>query len=244
MHSGYAFRGDLSKPDIVLFKGLTRLLRQVCFPDYDYRRAKRLAGPTPRSLKRSTGLRRPWQGRSRGALGHEQVRIAVNAGEEAVGALLTGHGRLDIADDFLASLKHKHLRPITAEFIDFYEDWGVATGIDLLCMTTAENRHGADLLVPLEVKFGGENYFFDATGPLRAPRRLVGAYNNSPLNQAFLQLAFARQMLVDHYPFVTLGPAYVAQVRQNDTVYYRLPDNITEAASDIRDLVLRESTIA
>lgn len=219
------------------FSGLTRLLRAACYRNYSFKRARRLAGAIPAALRRETGLTRPWHGRARGRAGHEQLRVAVNAGERALHDLYEGRERLVLTDELLRSLASMHLQPVTAEFIDYYDEARIATGIDLLCMTTAESHYGANLLVPCEVKFGGDNHFLESSGPLKAPPELAARYNNSPLNQAYLQLAFCRQMLIDHYPTARLGPSYVVQVRQVDTVYHRLPADIAAAGPSIRDLV-------
>jgi hypothetical protein len=243
IHGTYIYQPDLAAARTVRFSGLTRLLRQCCYPDYDFERARELAGPIPKALRAATGLSRPWQGRERGRLGHQQIQVAVNVGRDAVASLFVGSGRLSEADDFMLSLRHKHLRPITAEFIDYYEGFGVATATDILCVTDDDNRHGAGLLSLIEVKFGGDNNFLDSTGPLRAPASLVGRYNNSPAIQARLQLAFCRQMFVDHFPGVCLGPCYVAQVAHAHTNYGApLEQEFIDAGAEIRDLVLLAAT--
>lgn len=239
IHATYIYQPELTSARTVRFNGLTRLLRQCCYPDYDFERARKLAGPIPKALRAATGLSRPWHGRERGRLGHQQIQVAVNVGADAVAALFVGSGRLSEADDFMRSLRHKHLRPITAEFIDYYEGFGVATATDVLCVTDDENRHGAGLLSLLEVKFGGDNNFLDSTGPLRAPASLASKYNNSPAVQARLQLAFCRQMFVDHYPGVRLGPCYVVQVAHAHSNYGdALEQQFIDAGPEIRDLVL------
>jgi hypothetical protein len=144
------------------------------------------------------------------------------------------------ADDCLKSLKRKHLRPLVAEFFFYYDECGLASGVDLLCVTTESNRHGAELLVPIELKWGADNTFNNSTGPLFRPLALATEYNNSPKHQAFLQLAFYRQMLIDHYPEVKLGPAYVAQVRNVDTVYHPLPLAFIDSGKAIKAFVFEQ----
>jgi hypothetical protein len=239
VHKTYLYQPDLNKPRTVIFCGLLPILRACFFADYDFEKARELAGPIPAHLRKKTGLARPWHGRARGDLGHKQLQVAVNAGPEAVDCLFVGSGRLSGADDMLASLADKHLRPVTSEFIDYYEDLGLATSIDMVCVTDSRNRHGANRLALIEVKFGGDNDFLDSTGPLLSPPALLAKYNNSPRTQAWLQLAFCRQMVVDHYPQVPLGPCYVAQVEHEATNYWLLEQPFIDAGPQIRDAVLQ-----
>lgn len=239
----YIYRPNLRESFTVSFNGLLRYQKAACYPDYDFQRARDLAGPIPKHLKKKTGLKRPWHGQARGKAGHLQIQTIVNAGEEAAASLFIGAGRLPQADAYLRSLPGKNLKSITSEFIDYYEQHGVATGIDHLCITTSENRHGKHLLVPVEIKFGGDNTFLQSTGPLKAPLSLAEDYNNCPLHQAYLQLAFCRQMIVDHYPDVEIGPSYVAQVANDDTFYWPLPRAFIKAGPEIRNLVFLQKRL-
>lgn len=213
--------------------GLLDTMRAVCFPDYDYKKAK-AAADLPAVLKSKTGLSRPWHGIQRGRLLHHQVRAYVNAGGERAVRGMFGGGKKDfsLAREFLDSLGHFNLTPLRAEFADFYEYIALASSVDLLCLHTSE-KTGEDSLSLVEIKTGYENTFLDSTGPLRAPESLRAKYNNSPLTQAFLQLAFYRQMIRHHYPSIPIGPCYVIQVRSSDTVYHKLPLDIISASSDL-----------
>ena len=210
------------------FRGLTRILKEVCYPKYDYRRAMRLC-PQNSANKRSTGLSRPWHGTARGRLVHDQLRLLVNGGGDRAlravyGAMAqpSGHVRR-----FLDALARKRLSPVVAEFADFYDELGLASAIDVICVS---QRTGAVVLV--EVKVGGENYFRRADGPLAQPPILRG-FNNCPLHQAFLQLLFYRKMLVDHYADLQIGSCYVAQLCTDEVCFYRLPDEFISAQDEL-----------
>ncbi len=220
-------------------------MRTLCWPDYSFDRASRIAG-IPAAAKVKTGLRRPGDGRSRGSKVHATIRTLVNAGKsllrvpvaqraQRTAALLRpihGNQISQLAVNFFFSLKSQSLHPLYAEFVDGYEGAKLATAIDLLAVHT--DAKGRKTLSVVEVKTGGDNYFCDGSGPLRGPAKAT-LHNNCPLSQAFLQLAFCRQMLVDNYRGVRIGPCFVAQVRQGDTVFYELPREFISAAPAVRD---------
>jgi len=214
------------------YSGLRRHLERVCYPDYDYKRAMRTC-PQSAGQKRATGLSRPWHGTSRSKLIHDQMRLLVNGGGER--ALRAAYGTQAITCDhlvrFFDALRRKGLRPALAEFADFYDEYRLASAIDLMCVS---ERTGEVSLV--EIKVGGENYFNRATGPLKQPRSLRG-HNNSPLNQAFLQLLFYRKMITDHYPELRVGSCYVAQLCTDEVCFYRLPAAFVAAQCDLLECV-------
>lgn len=205
------------------FCGLTRLLAEVCYPTYDYKRALSSA-PIPAALKQRTGLKRPWHGQARGRLAHEQVRALVNGGEQARSAVF-GAQRSDNADNFIASLRTKQLRPLVAEYIVYSEEARLASGIDLLCMTTKER---GSRLVLIELK-NFVNGFEHSNGALANPPALRHL-SNCALHQAFLQLAFYRHMVATQHPTVALGSCYVVQETPEYTKFYRLPQEFIDAA--------------
>jgi hypothetical protein len=220
------------------FCGLLETMAIACFSDYDYDSARKTAG-TPARLKSATGLSRPWHGVQRGRLVHDQVRAYVNAGGSATVSALFGNGKahnstvMQLTESFIASLHSPeiNLKPLWAEFALYYEHIALASAIDLLC-TRRNKETGLDELSLVEIKTGYENSFADGSGPLLNPPSLRHR-NNSPLTQAFLQLAFYRQMVTHIYPNVRIGQCYVAQVRLADTVYHALPSDIIAASGDL-----------
>jgi len=220
--------GDTRK---LRFCGLLDTLKAACYRDYSFRKARSAAG-TPAALKVRTGLARPSHGRNRGRVVHQQVRVAINAGGvRAVHALY--RSMTPQAAALFRSFDLKRLEPVYAEFADYYEQLSLASAIDLMCVRR-DPETGRESLVLLEVKTGYDNGFRSGTGPLKAPASLKSKYNNSPLNQAFLQLAFYRKMIERNYPTVRLGSAYVVQLLSSGAVvYHRLPEDIVRASDEL-----------
>lgn len=219
------------------FCGLLDSLSAACYSNYDYEKAKKLASIPP-SQKRTTGLTAPWQGRQRGRMLHHQVRAYTNAGgiltmrALSANTLAPSGKNTALAENFIKSLRVLNLIPARAEFALYYESLSLASAIDLLCVH--RNPHTGRLSLSLiEIKCGYDNSFLDGTGPLTAPASLSAMFNNSPLTQAYLQLGFYRQMVRHNFPNVEIGPCYVAQVRQSDTLYHQLPQTIIAAMPDV-----------
>lgn len=212
--------------------GLLDTLRAACYPKYDFSRA-RSAAKIPKAQLLKTGLSRPWHGRQRGDLVHKQLRAAVNVGRDAIRGMYKRETPL--VTQFLASLRAKRLEPVQSEFADYFEHLQLASAFDLLC-TRVNLATGREQLVIVELKCGYDNGFRDGVGPLKNPPELRH-YNDSPLTQAYLQLAFYRLMVERHYPAVDIGPCYVAQVTNTKTVYYRLPDDIVNASNSLLSFV-------
>lgn len=216
------------------FCGLLRLLRAECYADYSYDKAKRIAA-TPKAARVATGLTRPWHGRALGKIVHEQLRTLFNCGEKTLHAV---HGNrvqskvLNVA----AALRHLKLRPVRAEFLVCYENAKLASAIDALAVRT--DSHGNRTLSVLEVKSGGDNDFLNGNAPLRGAAAGT-RHNNCPRSHAFLQLAFYRQMIADHYPNVRIGRCYVVQIRNEDTLFHELPGEFIATAPGVRDAVCR-----
>jgi hypothetical protein len=206
--------------------GVTKILEEVFYPDYDYKAAMRSA-PIPRRFKLKTGLTRPWQGQRRGRLVHDQVRVLINGGEAARAAMF-GNQRSENAEFFIASMAKKGLRPLTAEYPIYIESLRLASEIDTLAIGTKKAGSKVSLL---ELK-NFSNGFTHSNGHLRNLPALAHL-SNCPLHQAFLQLAFYRHVFRLQNPFVELGPAYVVQETQTYTKYYRLPKEFLRASTAI-----------
>lgn len=213
--------------------GLRRLLRAAFYPNYSYERAKQTGPRQFASQREATGLTSQWQGSRRGKSIHAQVDCYVNEGRE------TWLQRFNLScsplvGQLMAALPTRQLRPLCAEFIDFYEEHGIASSIDMLCY---DEKY--DALSLLELKVGGENYFERASGNLIRPAKLR-TVNNSPMNQAFLQLLFYRKMIADHYPYVPLGRCYVVQLKQTGTYFRKLMPNFIDASDEVFSAVVRQ----
>lgn len=210
------------------FRGLRRTLKAACFPDYDYKRSLRVC-PQFAGQKKATGLSRPQEGAARGKLVHDQLRLLVNGGGMAAirAAYGANAGPCRELKSFLDALEYKGFVPVLSEFSDFYSQHGIASAIDLVVMSRKTGK-----VELIELKVGGDNYFRRSSGPLRAPAELRHL-NNCPLNQAFLQLAFYRKMVTDHYTDLEIGSCYVAQVTMSGVDFCRLPDVFIRAQTGL-----------
>lgn len=217
--------------------GLRGVLERRCMPDYDYEQSLRVM-PQLANNRRKTGLKRPYQGRNRGKMVATQLQLLVNMGAAAgARAAAEMHGSLaPHTTRLLRALQRKQLVPVLSEFADFYEEFRLASAIDLVCLSA---KTGKVCLV--EVKVGGENYFMRANGKLREPACLRWL-NNSPLNAAYLQLLFYRKMMHDHYGAeLDLGECYVAQVCMKEVTCYRLPPEFIGAQQALFESVREEA---
>lgn len=238
---GFLYRPPVEGAPPQRFCGLLDTLKALCYAHYSFARAQKLAAQ-PKAQRRATGLTRPWEGRKRGTMVHSQIRTIVNVGRHALYGVHGNHVSalaISLCDQLEQQMS---IKPVRSEFIDCYEGAKLATAIDIVGVHT-DAKSGRRSLALIEVKTGGENYFLYSTGALRGVKELAH-FNNSARNQAFLQLAFCRQMIVDHYPDLRMGPCYVAQVRQTDTLFHPLPQEFISAAPTLRDAVLARRTKA
>ena len=191
------------------FRGLTRALHDVFWPDYAYQESiydatPRLKTKSSKGKKRGGGLMAAQRnGLSRGTRTHRQLEDYVNMPIEE---FLRENGKtLDVyTSKAIVAFREWELVPLRAEVPVFDEATQVATSIDTLCM----DKSGA--LVLVEVKTGFDNYLMRGSGPMKGP--LQFSYSNSPLNQAFLQALFSNELMnrcygisADHIYVVNIG---------------------------------------
>ena len=218
--------------DEVALRGVTRLLRDTFWPDYDYRKAEQLS-PTPKAARERTGLRSARHGRSRGNAVHEQLACWVNEGEEACRRRCARHhSRIHpFVHTIMRGLRDKstNMRPIWSEFIVFDPSVGVASAIDLVCL--APNGVG---LVLCELKSGGANYFDKASGSMHGP---LSHINNSPMHQAMVQVIVYKCMLQRRYPELGdfVAGCCIVQVTMKGVRFKQVPAEIMEHADAIYD---------
>jgi hypothetical protein len=210
--------------------GITRILEQLFYPDYDYKEALRSA-PIPARFKLRTGLTRPGQGQKRGRLVHDQVRVLINGGEEAREAMF-GSQRSHNAENFIRSMQVKGLQPLVAEYPIAVKELRMATEIDTICVTSKETGQKISLI---ELK-NFSNGFVHSNGKLRNLPRLA-EWSNCPLHQAFLQLALERYIFAWQNPRVVLGSCYVVQETETFSKYFKLPAKVIRASAQIFECI-------
>jgi len=233
-----AFRlavGDASHAKEVSLRGVTSLLRQVFWPDYDYKLAERLA-PTARAAKVSSGLRAAHHGRNRGSAVHEQLACWVNEGEEACRRRCARmHSRVHpYVLTVVRGLKDKRvcMQPVWSEFIVFDASARLASAIDLVCLAPS----GVGLVL-CELKAGGANYFQKASGAMHGP---LVHMNNSPLHQAMVQVLVYKCMLERRYPELGdfVAGCCVVQVTEERVRFKQVPAELVARADQIYDYLV------
>lgn len=187
-------------------RGVRRVLAERLWPSYDYKRAESIQ-PTPRTRRVLTGVRSARGGRNRGSAVHEQLSAVAAMGWQQ-------------AQQFYAA-RSVEMEPLVVLLLQNFHDKGwklvgadvpvyderaelrVGSAIDLVC---ARRTDGA--LVFLELKVGGDNYWYKGSGPME---RELAAKNvdNSPLNQALMQLLAYRALFTRCYTHI-VPPTLIA----------------------------------
>lgn len=222
---------------VATLRGITSLLRAVCYDNYDAERVAKQAQKRKRELgvkaSDSNGGRRLYSlahakavARRRGALVHEQVERVVREGpawyhrEYAAGRLHAYTRRI------FEIVERRAWTPLHAEYVVYDAEAGLASAVDLVCYDTAH-----DTLVFLELKTGGEHHLRYHTGSMRG----VPSHpppNNSLLSQAKLQLSVYRHMLYAMHPALRAARAhyYVLFVGDSGAMLAAANDFVTDAA--------------
>lgn len=219
----------------IAFVGIRDILRRVCYPTYRYEEALSQTAEQFPAQRVSTGLRFANHGASRGRDVHEQMAAYISKGREAWRKEY-GYGCSDYVERVYSFLMSRGLKPIASEFEDYFNGLKIASSIDIIC----EDTEYCGIAI-IELKIGGENYFEKSNGPLLAPQPLKNL-NNSPRNQALLQLLVYRAMITENYPYVRVTRCYVLQARTDNIVLFGLtPQFIDAQASLIASLASRRS---
>lgn len=206
--------------------GLRDILRRVCFPNYRYTDTRSAVVAQFESQRIPTGLTSAHHGRARGIDVHEQLATYISKGE-VFWRNEYNYGCSPYVERIIAALHIQGLRPIASEFQDFFNNVTIGSSIDIVCEDLL--HHGIALI---ELKIGGENYFEKSTGALLGPRSLTN-FNNSPRNQALLQLLAYRAMITTNYPYVPVTRCYVLQARTVDIVFFGLTAEFIRAQNEL-----------
>ncbi len=199
--------------------GLTKKLRAVFWPDYEYQKPPKAAGNGKRARRDIFG------GLDRGKIVHNQLRMHINGAtkNEFRSQFVAWHPYTKNAVDALQAWK---LTPIIAEFPVVDDGLNIATAADALCV----NDDGQ--LVLVEFKTGMSRYFDLGNAGMHNTHG-VGKLNNCPRNQAHMQLLFTKMML-EYTHNLRIAEAFVIQIRDDDVVRYRLPKTLQKNAANLR----------
>lgn len=215
--------------------GIREILRWVCFPNYRYHESLETGTNQFAAQRISTGLRFANHGAARGRDVHDQMSMYIEKGREAWRRHY-GYGCSDYVERIYSFLMSRGLKPIVSEFQDYFNGLKIGSSIDIIC----EDTEYAGIAI-IELKVGGENYFEKANAPLVSPPQLRNL-NNSPRNQALLQLLVYRAMITENYPYVRVTRCYVLQARTDNIVLFGLTQTFIDAqASLISVLAARRS---
>lgn len=206
--------------------GLRDILRRVCFPNYRYTDTKSSVVAQFESQRVPTGLTSAHHGKARGIDVHEQLSTYISKGE-LFWSNEYNYGCSPYVERIMAALYSQRLRPIASEFQDYFNNIKIGSSIDIIC---EDLDHPGIAIV--ELKIGGENYFEKSNGALIGPRSLTN-FNNSPRNQALLQLLAYRAMITTNYPYVPVTRCYVLQARTDSIVFFGLTAEFIRAQNEL-----------
>jgi len=215
--------------------GVRRYLTERCWPSYSYTEAEQQQ-PTAPSKRVLTGIRgghRPHTamnaGKRRGTLVHEQLASIAHHGFEMTKRIY--RAKRTRIHKFVRALHARFERLgwslVASELPVYNERFG--SSIDLVCVRRSSNQ-----LIFIELKVGGDNYYTKPSGMLEnelSSTRL----DNSPLSQAFVQLAAYRALLmrcyaccgiadkhIDSFRVVYVGESGIAVHKLTSKIYARL----------------------
>lgn len=206
--------------------GLRDILRRVCFPNYRYTDTKSSVVAQFESQRVPTGLTSAHHGKARGIDVHEQLSTYISKGE-LFWRNEYNYGCSPYVERIIAALYQQKLRPIASEFQDYFNNIKIGSSIDIVC----EDLNNPGIAI-VELKIGGENYFEKSNGALIGPRSLTN-FNNSPRNQALLQLLAYRAMITTNYPYVPVTRCYVLQARTDSIVFFGLTAEFIRAQNEL-----------
>ena len=189
------------------YTGITNALGKVFWPNFDLKEARKRAIKDPereriKRRRRQTRSQMNWEqikretqvqrGMDLGSAVHQELEDYANMRFVEFREKYSVTGVNAYTVKVILMLHGLHLKPVRAEFPIFCERMGIATSIDLVCVSCISGS-----LVFVEVKTCYEGYFIIDNG-----QRMAGPMRGlpcTPLNQARLQALFARLIVKKNY---------------------------------------------
>lgn len=189
------------------YTGITNALGKVFWPNFDLKEARKRAIKDPErerlkrrrrqsrsqmnweQIKRQTQVQR---GMDLGSAVHQELEDYANMKFVEFREKYSMVGVNAYTVKVILMLHGLYLKPVYAEFPIFCERMGIATSVDLVCVSCIDGS-----LVFVEVKTCYEGYFIIDNG-----QRMAGPMRGlpcTPLNQARLQALFARLIVKKNY---------------------------------------------
>jgi len=241
----------------IIFAGITRLLRELFYPNYDFLKVKykssyQAPSPSQRGNQKPTknDIKDRDNGIKRGVLVHEQLMCYIKDKQKY--AKIFGSEMHDYAFRILKSLEVWGLIPIAAEFHICDPVNKLATSIDAICINKKTNE-----IYVIDWKCASDNYFLHGnswmlsilepqTKKTNNTKKTQKDFedqiiSNSPLNQAFIQLAVMKEMLKRCYSFAP-SKFIIVQVTSDIVKHYPLEDRINAKSKEIYDALVDYKT--
>eukprot|EP00854_Cymbomonas_tetramitiformis_P026313 gene26313-32265_t len=214
--------------------GITKWMKIVYYPSYDYHKARGRRRKT-RAANRTNGAdstREPREigGFGRGRLVDDQLRIAVRAHGERLREMQCSdeHRSRRVCSRFpavdagshpyvkriLRVLQKLQLMPVDAQTAVACARSALHTAVDLVCVDLTS---GAVIVV--EVKCGFDDYADEHNDFMRHELR---RHDNSPRNQHQLQLAITAELFRRSYPRLHFGGGYIIRAMARGVYYEQL----------------------
>ena len=136
----------------------------------------------------------------------------------------------DYTRNAIAWLLKYELEPLFSEFPVADERQRMGTGVDMVCADQEDN------LVLVEWKNGLNNYIDRGSDAMQGPfdRRV----DNSPLNQAFLQLCFTKMFFLASTG-IEAKRCFVVNMNEKGVTHYELPDFFWNQRTELYDYALQ-----
>lgn len=183
--------------------GLTKVLKKVFWPDYKYQSSH---------FSISTGAKDSYDGINRGKTVHSQIDYWFKSPKERLNIEKTVH---PYTRKIISAMRMWKMQPFLSEHVVWDKHGNLCTAIDAI----VKLEDGSYAVV--EWKCGFDGYIERGNGFMHVPHR--NDIPNSPLNQAFFQLAFGCLML-RNFTDIKFSHAYVIQINQEGIAKYELPE--------------------
>lgn len=216
---GFVYNDTFDGRDIML-KGLKPALKSVFWPNYRYKDS--YYGKNTRNAPTLNA----WQGLERGKYVHQQLEDYINLTADE---FTRRHSSLHFDTlRVIKTLRRWRLVPCIAEFIvyDNTPRCMVGTKIDAL-LSHADTGE----FVLVDWKCGFDNYLLKGNSMMNGP---AADYSNSPLNQAFLQVLFAKIFLERHYDF-RVHSSIVVQIAGDAVIPWNVPAEMIALSDQLYD---------
>jgi hypothetical protein len=199
-------------------KGITKILKQVFWKNYAYKKDK---------FSVSSGSGGLIEGKTRGSLVHRELRDFFNLDEKTFKAK---HPKPHLfTKKAIVAMAMWDLTPMKAEFAICDPKLMIGTGIDAICI-----RNGEKFII-LDWKCGFDGYFEKGNGFMSG---ILNKITNCPLHQGYIQLLIESEILKRNYG-ITVDEMAVIQITKDGISPKHVPNEMKSLASPAYDLIIK-----